>query len=308
MMYKKEELYLTTRNSIFYFVRRVPRDLIQYYSFNRISFSLKTKSKLKALRVSSTAKQKLEDYWLGLRLQKLDIPQILIAKDKVNSQKDHNPTLTQALDLYLKLKGQGRDRVFFRTARRNIRYVTDLLGNRSLSLYTSKDAGKFRDWLLDKGLQVNSVKRIFSSIRSIINICISENGLDCSNAFARTYMPSEDNKPKRSPIPSKNLQDLRYLCKKMDDDLRWLLALLIDSGLRLGEATGLATDDIVLDHDIPHVKIRPHPWRRLKTIGSERDVPLVGISLWAAKRIKEQGTYHRFAFPRYTNSEYCNAN
>ena len=208
----------------------------------------------------------------------------------------------------MKLKGQGRDRVFFRTARRNIRYVTDLLGNKSLSLYSTKDAGKFRDWLLDRGLQVNSVKRIFSSIRSIINICISENGLDCSNAFSRTYMPSEDDKPKRSPLPSKNLQDLRYLCKKMDDDLRWLLALLIDSGLRLGEATGLATDDIVLDHEIPHVKVRPHPWRRLKTLGSERDVPLVGISLWAARRIKEQGTYHRFAFPRYTDSEYCNAN
>ena len=94
----------------------------------------------------------------------------------------------------------------------------------------------------------------------------------------------------------------------MDDDLRWLFALLIDSGLRLGEATGLATDDIVLDHEIPHVKVRPHPWRRLKTLGSERDVPLVGISLWAARRIKEQGTYHSFAFPRYTDSEYCNAN
>ena len=105
IIYKKEGLYLTTCNSIFYFVRRVPRDLIQYYSSNRISFSLKTKSKLKVLRVSSTVKQKLDDYWLGLRLQKLDIPQILIAKDKVNTERDHNPTLTQALDLYLKLKG-----------------------------------------------------------------------------------------------------------------------------------------------------------------------------------------------------------
>ena len=105
----------------------------------------------------------------------------------------------------MKLKGQGRDRVFFRTAKRNIPYVTDLLGNKSLSLYSTKDARKFRDWLLDIGLQVNSVKRIFSSIRSIINICISENGLDCSNAFSRTYMPSEDDKPKRSPIPSKSL-------------------------------------------------------------------------------------------------------
>ncbi len=61
MMYKKEELYLTTSNSNFYFVRRVPRDLIQYYSSSRISFSLKTKSKLKALRVYSTVKQQLDD-------------------------------------------------------------------------------------------------------------------------------------------------------------------------------------------------------------------------------------------------------
>ena len=123
---------------------------------------------------------------MGLRLQKLDIPQIQIAKDKVNTERDHNPTLNQALDLYLKLKGQGRDRVFFLTTKRNIRYVTDLLGNRSLSLHTFKDAGKFRDWLLDKGLQVNLVTSIFSSIRSIIKICISENGLDYSNAFSRT--------------------------------------------------------------------------------------------------------------------------
>ena len=110
-------------------------------------------------------------------------------------------------------------------------------------------------------------------------------------------MPSEENKPKRSPIPSKNLQDLRYKCKKMDDDLRWLLALLIVSGLRLGEATGLAIDDIILDHEIPYVKVRPHSWRRLKTLGSKRDVPLVGISLWAAVRIKEHGGDQRFAFP-----------
>lgn len=121
-------------------------------------------------------------------------------------------------------------------------------------------------------------------------------------------MPIEENKPKRSPIPSHNLEHLRYQCKKLDDDLRWLLALLIDSGLRLGEATGLAIDDIVQNHEIPHIKVRPHPWTKLKTIGSERDVPLVRISLWAAKKIKEQGIYRRFAFPRYTDSEYCNAN
>ena len=31
---------------------------------------------------------------------------------------------------------------------------------------------------------------------------------------------------------------------------------------------GLASDDIVLDADAPHIKLVPHPWRRLKTKGS----------------------------------------
>ena len=69
----------------------------------------------------------------------------------------------------------------------------------------------------------------------------------------------------------------------VDDENRWLLSLISDTGMRLSEAAGLASDDIVLDADIPHINVRPHPWRRLKTKGSERLVPLVGASLWAAE-------------------------
>ena len=90
--------------------------------------------------------------------------------------------------------------------------------------------------------------------------------------------------------------------------MRWLVALLCDSGLRLGEATALAKDDLVLDRPIPHIKVKPHPQRILKTVGSEREVPLIGISLWAAKRIKNNGSPFKFAFPRYTNDHLSNAN
>lgn len=65
----------------------------------------------------------------------------------------------------------------------------------------------------------------------------------------------------------------------IDDENRWLLAFISDTGMRLSEAAGLASDDIVLDADMPHIKLIPHPWRRLKTKGSERLVPLVGASL-----------------------------
>ena len=86
--------------------------------------------------------------------------------------------LTEALELYLKLKGKGKDHVSFRTAKRNIRYVTNSLGDKPLYAYFSKEAGQFGDWLFDQGMGVNTVKRVFSTVRSIISICITEMGLD----------------------------------------------------------------------------------------------------------------------------------
>ena len=89
--------------------------------------------------------------------------------------------------------------------------------------------------------------------------------------------------------------------------MRWLIALISDTGMRLAEAAGLHINDIHLDEEIPHVDVRPHPWRRLKTSSSQRQIPLVGASLYAAKRIRANAS-SCFAFPRYTNNARCNAN
>ncbi len=94
---------------------------------------------------------------------------------------------------------------------------------------------------------------------------------------------------------------------KHDDDMRWLIAMISDTGMRLAEAAGLHVNDLKLDEDIPYVDIKPHPWRSLKTKGSQRQVPLVGASLWAAQRIRANAS-SCLAFPRYTDSERCNAN
>ena len=61
--------------------------------------------------------------------------------------------------------------------------------------------------------------------------------------------------------------------------MRWLVALLSDTGIRLGEAVGLALTDLNLSDDIPHINITPHTRRRLKTKESARCIPLVGQAL-----------------------------
>ncbi|MDA9114234.1 tyrosine-type recombinase/integrase, partial [Alphaproteobacteria bacterium] len=215
---------------------------------------------------------------------------------------------SEALSTYLKLKGEGKDKTFIRGANRNIKYVIELLGDLPIDDYSSKDASKFRDYLLDRGLLISSVKRVFSSIRSIINLSITEEGISCINAFSKTYMPDNDNVEFRKPIPIKDIRHIQSLCREYDDDLRWLIALLSDTGMRLGEGVALLKSDINLNCEIPHIKLVPHPWRRLKTKGSQRYIPLVGASLWACERILKQNNDSIYAFPRYTSVSICNAN
>ena len=45
------------------------------------------------------------------------------------------------------------------------------------------------------------------------------------------------------------------------------------------------TDDIKRDDEVHYIKLSCHPWRTLKAKGSERDIPLVGASVWAAKHL-----------------------
>ena len=152
----------------------------------------------------------------------------------------------------------------------------------------------------------SSVKRVFSSVRAVINLAIREHGLSVTNVFSGTFIPDDEVKKKRLPIPTEALLGIQQECMALDDEPRWLIALISDTGMRLSEACGLQACDIHLDGDTPYIDLVEHPWRRLKTSSSSRQVPLAGASLWAAQRIKDAGSI--FAFPKYCSEAKCNAN
>ena len=301
--------YLYKKRGVFYFTKRVPCDVKSYYKSDRIVICLRTKSNVSAIRASKSLYQKLHDYWMSIRLTKMQVhaEHILVSKPPVDSN-SNAPLLYEALSTYLRLKGEGKNKIFVRAANRSIKYVIELLGDLPIDEYSSKDASKFRDYLLDRGLLISSIKRIFSSIRSIINLSISEEGINCINAFSKTYMPDNENVEIRKPIPTKDIKHIQSLCREHDDDLRWLIALLSDTGMRLSEGAGLLKSDININCEIPHINLIPHPWRRLKTKGSHRCIPLVGTSLWACQRILKHNNDSIYAFPRYTSVSICNAN
>ena len=298
--------HIRIRFGVYHFVRRVPSDVRQHYRSDRVSISLRTKSEATATRSAKSISQRLDDYWYGLRLQKMNMPALHLVIGNKDDVDDNSPTMMEAVDVYLSLKADKQTPTFIRAAKRNGRYVAEALGNRPITSYSSSDAAAFRDYLFDKGLALGSVKRIFGSVRSIINLVMLEHGIEGSNGFAKTYMPDRDDSQDRQPIPQDQLIKLQRTCRHQDDEMRWLLALISDTGMRLAEPAGLHKNDIILDAPLPYIDLKPHSWRRLKTKSSARHIPLVGASLWAAERLQTHNS--SYAFPRYCNGHTCNAN
>ena len=305
---QKHPQHTYVKRSVYYYSRSIPTDLRSHYNRIRVIQSLKTKSPQRAAMAAKMLSGKLDEYWLGLRLQQMEVPaaHLLIGDDSLVT-KSTLPTIDDALEVYLRTKGCNRSKLFFSHTTRTISYLKDCLGSRALDQYTSADAAQLRDWLIGRGLSSASVQRNFSSIRAVVNFVIQEHGLDCRNPFSGVYLPTDAVKQKRRPIAIQDICRLQAACQSMDDDLRHLVGMISDTGMRLAEAVGLKVSDINIQCQYPHVLIKPHSHRRLKTVSSERVVPLVGVSLWAAERIVSQAESD-YCFPRYASSDKCKSN
>ena len=301
--------YLWQKRGVYYFRRKVPNDVKQHYERPQIVICLKTKSKSAAIKASRSIASKLDIFWLQIRIADMDVPasHLLVKGKPKDAFISYASSLSDALATYCSLKGADRTALFFSAAKRNVGYVLEHLGDRPIDTYSSADAASFRDWLIDRGLTTSSISRIFGTIRAVINLAIQEHGLDCRNAFANIYLPKKVEE-KRKPIPKHEILQIQKTCLEIGDERRLVIALISDTGMRLSEALGLVWGDVRLDHEYPHINLVEHPWRQLKTSGSKRLVPLVGVSLEAIKVMHQQGFSTQFLFPSYTSATKCNGN
>jgi integrase len=307
MVWVRSPVYFYKRKDTFYFSRAVPSDLRQRFNKRKIEVSLRTKSQTKAMRSAAVLSDRLERYWDSLRMEMICSRELgLCAAPEVMAVAVQQFSLPEALALYQRLKGGEKTKLFFEGSERSMRYLIDCVGHESLTDLAPSDAGKFRDYLFDRGMASASVKRVISSVRAILNIAIKEYGLERANIFNGTFIPTDAQTKKRLPVPDDVILKVQWECQSLDDQQRWMIALISDTGMRLSEVCGLSHSDIKLDCSIPHIDLIEHPWRRLKTSSSIRKIPLVGTSLWAAGRIKSQGG--EFAFSKYCDGGQCNAN
>ncbi len=202
--------YTYKKRGVFYFSKSVPTDVRHHYLKPRIIQSLKTKSQAQARYAAQKLVSRLDDYWSTLRIKEADIPASHLLRS-VPSQNIHStlPTITDALDLYHRVKGHNKRTTFFTHSKRSVDYLIKCLGCRSLDQYSSADAATFRDWLRNRGLSVASVQRNFNSLKAMINFAIQELGLECRNAFTGVYLAYESSSEKRPPIATSQIKLLQ---------------------------------------------------------------------------------------------------
>ena len=74
MVYQRVAHYLWLKGDTYYFNRRVPKDVQAFYKASRILICLKTSRKDQAIRAARSIAQRLDDYWMSLRLANIDVP------------------------------------------------------------------------------------------------------------------------------------------------------------------------------------------------------------------------------------------
>ena len=209
-------------------------------------------------------------------MNRQDVPAAHLLVKANDAKSSDLPNIEEALEIYFSVIGKGRQKLFFTTAIRYVGYLIQCLGIWPIDEYSSKDATILREWLVNKGISKSSLRRAFSSIKAVINFVILEHGLTCQNPFTKVYLPNNDDAKKRHAISEINRLKIQQQCIKIDDDIRWLVSLIMDTGMRFSEAVGLMCSDIYLDNEIPHLTVKPQPHRRLKTASSQRKIPLTG--------------------------------
>jgi integrase len=237
-------------------------------------------------------------------------PVEVAALDLLKPKKDK---LKDALEVYLRAhqKGDSEDRR--KVALDAITRFITAVGDHPVLKIEREHARSFIEHETARGLKTGTTRRRLTELRAIMTRYLIEKKLNLKvpNPFSDHSIKGEgEDAEDGSPLSAPDWSKLTGICRKVDDPARWAIALQMGTGARIGEVVGLELEEIILDAPVPWVVITRNSARGIKTDkaanngrrkkDSFRGVPLVGVALWAAKRIHETATEGQvFAFPQY---------
>jgi len=188
--------------------------------------------------------------------------------------------------------------------RRAVEHFVALCGNLTMDAIKRRHGRQFYDWWGERlrpsqaearTYRPNSANRELGNLRLIFREYWTYQGEeDRENPFRKLRF--KDTPIEATPCFSNDWVRSKILTpdalKGINDEAQLIAYALIETGCRPSEIANLQPENICLDAEVPHIRIRPAAKRELKSASSSRDIPLIGVSLEAIKRAPN-------GFPRY---------
>lgn len=195
--------------------------------------------------------------------------------------------------LYISAMSPKQQKQHANQRERAVRYAIAQIGDKALGDISRADVLRYREWWVKKTqtekLTSDAANKSFANIKGMLTIVDRRHQTEHGLKWMRINLedtPATKVK-QRPPYSNEFVQDDLLAPGALDGlnaDARMLVYLMVETGLRLSEACNLRKEDIVLDAKIPYVSVAERNDRVQKTEPSIREIPLVGVSLWAAKQ------------------------
>ena len=133
-----EAPYVYSRDGIYYFTRRIPKDLRGHYRCPRIIVSLRTKSAQAARTKSTILAAQLDEEWLTIRWRQRDNPlkRFLADQSYASDELSNAPLLSEAKVVYLNSKSVDRPVTFTLAVDRAVNNLVSSVGDKPIDRYS----------------------------------------------------------------------------------------------------------------------------------------------------------------------------
>jgi integrase len=234
----------------------------------------------------------------------------------LGSVKTPSLTITEAMDLYLseivadELSSKSPEQVtnFSKTKRRAVANFVNINGDIDMRDITREHAHAVRKFWHERIHPKDGSKPMSGSS--------GNKDLGSLRKLYRRYFEHIGEEERENPFRNMRFKD-KILTKVMpfkDDWVRshilapdvfdglnrqgaLLCMALIETGCKPSELANIRPENIRLDAEVPHIRIRPTKDRELKSGASVRDIPLVGVALEAMRQAAN-------GFPHYRDRSY----
>ena len=181
----------------------------------------------------------------------------LVARYFRRQQWQAKPRFSDAYDIYMRENPSANRRKFKTVAQQSYALFVALFGDMPLDELRHVHITEFRDSRLARGLHANSVRRHINMLNAMVNMAYKHLDIDRLSPFRRLYIRGEGELSRTmAPITVEHLRKVKVHLLSHPIPSRLAALVQLNTGMRISEPVLARLDDLVLDHDIPHLWVR----------------------------------------------------